>query len=193
MRPLARLLAAFLLLLGTLPFAHADGIRIDSARFGGVWTNPSWLEGGTHAESDGFGVQGEVLFTVAAFEANATTGNVFLDGVLNPRLHVGGVLTLEDDQTDYAYAGLTWRWDLTQSLFVEFGFGGAVNNGELEGVVGRAELGSHVTFRESLSLGYRLTDMSAVVLGFEHLSHLRLASDRNRGLSNATLKYAIQF
>ena len=54
-------------------------------------------------------------------------------------------------QDEPSFAGLTWTYDITKSIFVEGSFGGSVNNGKTGTFVpeGRSALGCNVSFRES--------------------------------------------
>src|SRR5215217_3522685 len=55
-----------------------------------------------------------------------------------PRPHVGGSVNFAG-QTSFAYAGLTWSFDITERVFVEGSLGGAVHNGSTDPFDGRVD------------------------------------------------------
>ena len=57
--------------------------------------------------------------------------STFWNHLLRPRLHFGGSIST-DGGTSLAYSGLTWDVFLTQRLFVEGSFGGAIHDGSNE-------------------------------------------------------------
>lgn len=139
-------------------------------------------------ESGSFNVTGEVLFPKLVTSANPVL-NLFI-----PRAHVGGSLNTRGD-TSFAYAGFTWTYDFTPQLFVEATFGGAVHNGNTDRVVlapDEAALGCSPLFRESASLGYRITQSWSVMGTVEHLSNAGLCS-QNRGLTNVGVRLGYSF
>ncbi len=101
-----------------------------------------------------------------------------------PRVHVGGSLN-SDGATSFAFAGFTWTVDVTERLFVEASFGGAVHNGETGRVIpeDRSALGCSPLFRESASIGYRISQNWNVMATVEHLSNAGICN-ANRGLTN---------
>jgi lipid A 3-O-deacylase len=112
--------------------------------------------------------------------------------LLIPRVHLGGSLNL-DGRTSFGYAGLTWTLDVTPSVFVEGSFGGAVHDGENNPVERhRNALGCTVLFRESGSLGIRVTKDWSVMATVEHLSNAGLCSN-NRGLTNVGVRVGYSF
>jgi hypothetical protein len=119
----------------------------------------------------------------------------FADPVLNllvPRLHLGGSLNFSG-RTSFAYAGLTWTFDITPSIFVEGSFGGAVHNGKTDPITAHHDaLGCTALFRESGSLGVRVTSNWSVMATVEHLSNAGLCSS-NRGLTNVGLRVGYTF
>lgn len=119
----------------------------------------------------------------------------FTDAGLNllvPRLHIGGSLNFSG-RTSFAYAGLTWTFDITPSVFIEGSFGGAVHNGETDPITPHhSALGCTTLFREAGSLGVRVTANWSVMATVEHLSNAGLCS-RNRGLTNVGLRVGYTF
>ena len=110
-----------------------------------------------------------------------------------PRAHIGTTLNFEGN-TSFAYAGLTWTADIWRGLFVEFSFGGAVNNGEggLHPPADRSAVGCNASFRESGSLGYRLSENWSMMASIEHYSNAGLC-DQNRGVTNYGLRLGYRF
>jgi hypothetical protein len=83
--------------------------------------------------------------------------------------------------------------DVTPSVFVEGSFGGAVHDGENNPVERhRNALGCTVLFRESGSLGIRVTKDWSVMATVEHLSNAGLCSN-NRGLTNVGVRVGYSF
>lgn len=112
---------------------------------------------------------------------------------LAPRLHLGTTINTDGD-TSHVYAGITFTADITQALFIEGSFGGALHDGETGDDVdpGRNALGCSPLFRESASIGYRFTENLSLMATLEHLSNAGLC-DENRGLTNAGLRLGYTF
>jgi lipid A 3-O-deacylase len=110
-----------------------------------------------------------------------------------PRPHIGTSLNTAG-KTSFAYAGLTWTVDVWRGLFVEASFGGAVNNGATGQFVpdDRNALGCNASFRESGSLGYRLTESWSMMATIEHYSNAGLC-DQNRGVTNIGVRLGYRF
>jgi hypothetical protein len=112
---------------------------------------------------------------------------------LIPRAHVGAMANTVG-RTSHAYAGFTWTYDVTRAFFVEASFGGAIHNG-YTGDVPRYHhntLGCSPLFRESGSIGYRLTENWSVMATIEHLSNAGLCK-QNRGLTNVGARIGYRF
>jgi len=92
------------------------------------------------------------------------------------------------------YGGLSWKLPIASTpLFVEAGFGGALNNGAISGAVPPArDLGCNLLFHEQLSVGYDITPNLDVMFTAEHSSSANLCSP-NRGLSNAGIRIGWKF
>lgn len=109
-----------------------------------------------------------------------------------PRPHVGVAVNGAGD-TSQAYAGLTWTWDATERLFLDFSLGGSIHNGEL--VTDRQDkvnLGARVLFRESIGVGVRLNEAHSLSLVLAHISNANLA-DHNEGLDTFGLRWGWRF
>ena len=114
---------------------------------------------------------------------------------LAPRLHLGASINTAG-LTSQGYIGLTWTYDVTQRIFVEGSLGGSVNDGrtgyDAFTPYNRAKLGCHVLFRESASVGYRLTENWSVMATVDHISNGTLCG-LNRGLNNVGVRLGYSF
>lgn len=124
-----------------------------------------------------------------------TTADLFTSYFV-PRPHLGGSLNL-DGKTSFAFAGLSWTVDITQRVFLEASFGGAIHNGKTIAnpafaPVDRAALGCSPLFRESGSVGYRLSQNWSVMATVEHLSNTGACSP-GRGLTNVGARLGYTF
>jgi hypothetical protein len=104
-----------------------------------------------------------------------------------------GISINSDEYTNLAYAGLNVGGPIVGPVFVEFGAGVAVHDGETETtLLDRKELGSHVLFHLSGSLGLQISDKATLSAYLEHVSNAGLA-DRNEGLNNAGARIGFRF
>ncbi len=181
------------------PVNAQDRGFIDEFRFGFVSINPSFLDA-DHPEGDQVGINAEVLFSEFDLDYRAQPTDGFVRDLLTPSLHVGTTVNFDDDGTSTLYSGLTWQTDLGERVFLEGSFGLSVNDGEKNGELNasntalkRARLGSNVTFRESVAIGFRATERVNIILSLAHNSHARLFDDKNRGLTNISLKTGFSF
>ncbi|WP_262300025.1 acyloxyacyl hydrolase [Microvirga sesbaniae] len=129
---------------------------------------------------------GEILF------AKPFTASDLFTSYFIPRPHVGGSLNF-DGRTSFAYAGLSWTVDVTPDIFVEGSLGGAVHNGKEHSIADHQGLGCSPLFRESGSVGVRLSANWSVVATVEHLSNGGTCSDENRGLTNVGARVGYSF
>ncbi|WP_293867800.1 acyloxyacyl hydrolase [uncultured Alsobacter sp.] len=171
--------------LGASPVPRAPVFTTDGAsRFeirGGVFAHDPWSP-----------EQGSADLNLEALSPRLfTTGSSW--DVLIPRAHVGGTINF-NGKTSHGYAGLTWTYDVTQQIFVEASFGGAVHNGKTDRIVpvNHNALGCSPLFRESASIGYRFNQAWSVMASVEHLSNAGLCSN-NRGLTNAGVRLGYSF
>ena len=130
-------------------------------------------------------VNGEILYGKSYVSGNP---NPFI-----PRFHVGTSINTAG-KTSYAYAGLTWTFNMTDRSFVEGSFGGAVHNGQTGDVprAGYNGLGCSPLFRESGAIGYRLTQNWSLLVTIDHMSSAGLCNP-NRGLTNIGGKIGYRF
>lgn len=135
-----------------------------------------------HSKEGGADINAEALFDSPDF----------LKPIWAPRPHLGISVNTQGD-TSQIYAGLTWTYEPTLRIFVDFSFGGSVNNGKRDTLeMDRKSLGSHVLFRESLSLGYRIDEHNSISVAFDHESNANLAN-RNEGLNNLGIRWGYRF
>jgi lipid A 3-O-deacylase len=145
---------------------------------------------GPEGKNGSANLTGEILF------AKPFTASDLFTSYFIPRPHVGGSVNF-NGQTSFAYAGLTWTFDVTPSLFVEGSFGGAVHNGDTNSnpalvPADRQALGCSPLFRESGSVGVRLSANWSVMATVEHLSNGGLCT-QNRGLTNVGARVGYSF
>jgi Lipid A 3-O-deacylase (PagL). len=204
-----RFRAASLLVL-VAPLLVAGTVRALAAEPSGAGGTEAWGEGASALGESDFRLLDEIRGGVLAHSPGNTesgtvdlavellsdhlpvaTGNGLLDFVLSPRLHAGAVVSTAGE-TSYVYAGLTWDFAITDSLFIETAFGGALNNG-VDGERGRIEMGCVATFRSAAGVGYRFDDSWSIIAGVEHLSHAGLCGDDNEGLTNVGVRVGYRF
>ncbi|MBM6595484.1 acyloxyacyl hydrolase [Microvirga pudoricolor] len=159
---------------------------VSELRFGLSAQDPWGNEGrGTSAN-----LTGEILF------AKPFTASDLFTSYFIPRPHLGGSINT-GGHTSFAYAGLTWTFDVTPSVFLEGSLGGAVHNGDTHANPGlvaadKQALGCSPLFRESASVGVRLSANWSVMATIEHLSNAGLCT-QNRGLTNVGARVGYSF
>jgi lipid A 3-O-deacylase len=167
----------------TSPTASQAGI-LSEFRFGLSAQDPWGREGADGSAN----LTGEILFD-KPFTASDLFTSYFI-----PRPHIGGSLNF-DDRTSFAYAGLSWTIDVTPNIFVEGSFGGAIHNGgdSSHPLSDRQSVSCSPLFRESGSVGVRLSANWSVMATIEHLSDGGTCSDENRGLTNVGARVGYSF
>jgi lipid A 3-O-deacylase len=132
-------------------------------------------------------LNGEILF-VKPFSVPGSAWDFLL-----PRPSIGATINFAG-KTSQAYAGLTWTYDITKSIFVEGSFGGSVNNGKTGAIVpvGRTAMGCNWSFREAGSIGYRFNANWSIMGTVEHMSNAG-ACKQNRGLTNYGARIGYSF
>ena len=104
---------------------------------------------------------------------------------LIPRFHLGGNLNTAGGTSD-VYGGVTWQFPIYERIFGEVTFGGSANDGNADRVITNTtddRVGCHVMFRESGSIGYRLTEHWNVMALAEHISNAGFCL-HNEGVTN---------
>lgn len=111
--------------------------------------------------------------------------------LLRPRLNVGAMVSTTGEASQLL-AGATWTVDLTESLFVEVGLGGAFTNASLDGSDPGPQVGCSLLFHESIAAGVRIDQHWSVVATVEHSSNANLC-DENDGLTYAGIGIGYRF
>lgn len=116
-----------------------------------------------------------------------------LQKLVRPRVHVGADIATSDEASQI-YAGFSWTANITDFLFLEAGFGGSLNNGDLEldGTRG-PKLGCHTLFHEYAAVGINLDPKWRIVGQIEHSSHANLCGEPNNGLTRAGVLVGYKF
>ncbi len=160
------------------PYTNSTAFpALDEVRFGIYATN---LDGADNIDGD-IAVNGELLF--GRFRPDYS--DPVRQFLLNPRPHVGFSINPEGEVSQL-YAGLTWDYHLTDRLFVEGHFGGAVHDGPTD-KNNTDSLGCPLLFHESAGVGVELTERLRVIATVEHSSNAGLCSE-NQGLTNAGVR-----
>ena len=116
----------------------------------------------------------------------------YLERIWAPRPHLGLTLNSNDD-TNQAYFGLTWEFDVWPHLFLGLSLGGSFHDGQTKtDRIDKKELGCKLLFRESLEVGYRFGNRHAITAYLDHLSNANLC-DKNEGLENVGMRYGYRF
>jgi len=144
---------------------------IDETRLGGFAHD---LE--SNRDEDGVDINGEILLHRLGVRSADP-----LDFLLTPRPHLGVSINTSDD-TNVAYAGLTWDFWFNDAVFVEASFGGAVHDGPTDD--SNSSFGCTANFRESAALGVALSDHWRILATVSHMSNAGLC-DQNQGLTSA--------
>lgn len=123
----------------------------------GVMAGASWTD-----RAGSPSLQGEVLL-----DKPFHPSDLFLSYFV-PRPHFGATLAL-DGGANFAFAGLTWNVDVGERVFLEASFGGALQDGGGRSAARPQSggLGCSPVFRETASIGYRLTERLTVTATVE--------------------------
>jgi lipid A 3-O-deacylase len=115
---------------------------------------------------------------------------------LVPRAYVGGMINLQG-RTSSIRAGALWLFPITDRVFAEVFFGGAVHDGSINGDATHAALGSRVLFNVGGALGYRFDRNWSGMLTFDHLSNgnrvFGTGFVRNEGINSYGVKFGYAF
>ena len=139
------------------------------------------LDGGANEDAE-YMINAELLF---GRPFDRRHGDTLRDFLLRPRPHIGFSVS-PGEGTDLVYAGLTWEVRLTDRVFVEASFGGALHNGPT-GSEDPETYGCNANIRESASLGIDLTEQMRLMVTVDHMSNGGLC-DQNEGLTNAGVR-----
>lgn len=132
---------------------------------------------------------GEVLFKRPTWRFE----NRFVNWFLTPRPHLG-IYVPFGKGTTFGYAGVTWDVRVFGPFFFEFGFGGAVHNGNLDKSDPEMKaLGTHLLFHEQISIGVELTQNLRVIASLHHISNGEINSRFNSGMDTAGVRIGYKF
>lgn len=176
-------LAAACLLAGA---AHAQEVRL-----GGGYA--------PHGPEEGASIVADVLFKPV--KALRVIGS--------PRPYIGAQLSL-DGYTNYAQAGLIWRFE-RKRLYLDLGVGGSVHDGHLtlprpapglsdeenqrrrEVRHDNIEWDTRAVWHATFAVGYRVSDRWALEVQGQHWSNGQLGSDTHDGADSLGLRAAYRF
>jgi len=147
----------------------------------GVFGGDLWSEKGTGS------VHAEVLF------AKPFTPADLFASYFVPRPHVGSSLNL-NGSTSVAFAGLTWNIDMTPQIFIEASLGGAVHNRHRDDPIRAAQAtpGCSPSFRETASVGYRISERLSFTATVERFDNAGLCAE-NRSITNIGARIGYSF
>ncbi|WP_293900798.1 acyloxyacyl hydrolase [Phenylobacterium sp.] len=185
--------------------AAATALAAGSARAGEVF-----LGGYYHDVDDGisYGRFEKGAQIVAGVRTTALDELAFLG---KPRVHLLiGVNSAGG--TDYVASGLSWRFRLTERIYIQPGIGVAIQDGpvnlpspdepglspqerlnRLHDFKTKLDLGSRVLFEPELSVGWKATPRISVEASWIHLSHARLAGHYNPGVADVGLRLVYRY
>lgn len=116
----------------------------------------------------------------------------FLDLIWSPEPHIGANINSDGD-TSQVFAGLSYEYLLWKGLFMGLSVGAAYHDGETDSHrTDKKDLGCHLLFRESLTLGWQLTEHQKIAAIFDHISNAKIC-DHNEGLENIGIRYSYRF
>jgi len=114
-----------------------------------------------------------------------------LDNWLRAYPHIGASIN-NKGYTSNLYTGLTWHADLGSSFLLDASLGISINNAEKKISKKRRGLGSNLLFRESLSLGYKFSEIHSISIMIDHISSADIAKP-NPGLTDIGIRYGYKF
>lgn len=165
--------------LGIAAFAAPASAFVDEIR-GGVFAHEPFRSGreGDHAD-----INVEIVFESPAILAWAG----------KPRPRLGGTLSGSGGTSLVYLDVLGWTFDLSDTVFLDIGLGGAIHDGDLKSdAPNKLEFGCRANFHESASIGYRFTPQLSIMASIEHMSNASLCS-KNDGLTNAGVRLGYSF
>lgn len=114
-----------------------------------------------------------------------------LDNYLRAYPHIGASINSKG-YTSNLYTGLTWQADFDNALLLEVSLGISVNNAEKKISKKRRALGSNLLFRESFSVGYKLSKIHSISVMIDHISSDDITKP-NPGLTDIGIRYGYKF
>jgi len=166
--------------LAASALACAGVCRADDASLGVFAHDVPWMGQRVHEGGD----------DLTATWASQPVSAPFLLGT--PSVYVTGAKNLQG-KTDFAAAGLRWKYNLGKRLYIQPGIGMSVNDAPMKPEPGRIWAGSHFGFEPELSAGVNLTKRISIEVTAMHMSHAYLFASRNPGLNEIGLRTVIHF
>ena len=155
-------------------FSYADG-------------NYHAVKGGILSHSNGFISSGRE----SGYDVNVELQ--FKEKLLLGHYTTGADINTNND-TSFLYGGLSWEGRFFDNLLIGAFLGAAIHNGELDdGSSDKRQLGSRVTFRESLDIGFYLKKNISVSLMWDHYSNLGIRGASNQGNDNIGIRIGYYF
>lgn len=109
--------------------------------------------------------------------------------IYEPQPHIGLHIN-SDNNTNQLYIGAGWVFDLTSEVYLTGTLGISLHDGKTSTTsLDRKELGSNLLFRESLEIGYKLSEIHAFSIYLDHISNAGIA-ENNEGLDTSGLRYS---
>ena len=135
-----------------------------------------------NGNEDGVDFNIELLFKRPTTVYRSSLANI----LLRPRFHIGSSINFSGD-TNQLYAGLTWDMPLAPKWSLEISLGGVLHDGPTDSA-GPYSFGCALNFRESISIGYQVSDRWRVYGTVAHMSNGGLC-DHNSGLTSAGVRF----
>jgi hypothetical protein len=114
-----------------------------------------------------------------------------VESLLNGRPHIG-ISMNNQGYTSNVYSGVTWTFNKLNPFYVEASLGISLNNGVKKTSRKQRPIGSNLLFRESLSIGYNISDDYNVSLMIDHISSADIAKP-NPGLTDIGIRIGYKF
>ncbi|EJW20659.1 hypothetical protein IMCC14465_15460 [alpha proteobacterium IMCC14465] len=111
----------------------------------------------------------------------------------SPQPVIGATINTDNDTSQF-YGGMAWQYNFSDRFYTEIFFGAAFHDGEEDpdtvlagGREAHRAYGCPLNFRESLSLGWRLSTNYSLMTTVTHMSNAGLCA-ANNGLTNAGIR-----
>lgn len=112
--------------------------------------------------------------------------------IMRPRINLGASIGTSGE-ANQVFGGLSWQFDLTETVFAEAGVGGVWHDGELDRNPDGPKLGCRLLFREHIGAGYRFDRHWNVIAQVAHSSHANLCDGPNDGTTRAGIQVGYRF
>lgn len=139
--------------------------------------------GGHHCFERGHDVNIEALFPSPDFS--------FFNFLFDPRPHIGASINTCKG-THQFYLGLTWRLNFLRTFFLEATFGGEGHTSMILSVPREKTLGTHLLFRESVSLGIQLNEQFSFSFMLDYASNAQITRV-NPGITSMGIRCGYKF